>query len=99
MPALTCLWPRLEDHLVLRFEGIVWKRGFLSSSLASSESLMLSKARRIFPFVVHSEAPKYLGEDQHLGRQLSCPPWSLKENLERSSSDSLLTWPSSSEVE
>jgi hypothetical protein len=68
MPALTCLWPRLEDHLALRLEGLVRKRGFPTSSLALSGSLMLPEARGIFhSFVVHSEAPKYLAEDRRLG--------------------------------
>jgi hypothetical protein len=68
MPALTCLWPRLEDHLVLRLDGLVWMRGLLSSSLASSEALMLPEAGRIFhSFVVHSEAPKYLAVVRRLG--------------------------------
>jgi hypothetical protein len=67
MLALTCLWPRLEDHLFLRLEGLVWKRGFPSSSLASSGSLMLPEARRIFHSVVYSEALKYLAEDWRLG--------------------------------
>jgi hypothetical protein len=57
MPALICLWPRLH-HLVLHFEGLVWTRGFPLTSLASSESLMLPEAQRIFhSFVVHSDAP------------------------------------------
>jgi hypothetical protein len=68
MPALTCFWPRLEDHLVLRLDGLVWLRGLPSSSLASSEALMSPEARRIFhSFVAHSEVPKSLAEDQRLG--------------------------------
>jgi hypothetical protein len=98
MPALTCFWPRLEDHLVLHLDGLVWKRGLPSSSLASSEVLMLPEARRIFhSFVVHSEVPKYFAVDRCLGWRSSCPPWSLEEKSEGSSSVSL-TSPSSSEV-
>jgi hypothetical protein len=68
MPALTCLWPRLEDHLALRLDGLVRKHGFPLSTLASSGSLMLPEVQRIFhSFVVHSKAPTYLAEDWRLG--------------------------------
>jgi hypothetical protein len=61
MPAFTCLCPKPEDHLALRLDGLVLKRGLSSSSLAASGLLMLPEARMIFhSFVVQSEAPKNL---------------------------------------
>jgi hypothetical protein len=67
MPALTYFWLRLEDHLVLCLNGLVWMHGLPSSSLASSEALMSPEVWRIFhSFIAHSEAPKSLAEDQHL---------------------------------